>query len=75
MEKKENFETALHSLEQAVERLESGELTLEESLECFEAGVKGANRCRQFLRGVEAKVQVLLKDHEGNLTLEDFEKE
>jgi exodeoxyribonuclease VII small subunit len=75
MEEKENFESALRSLEQAVERLESGELSLEESLECFEAGVKVASRCQQFLRRVEARVQLLLKDREGNLTLEDFEKE
>ncbi|MEJ2699489.1 MAG: exodeoxyribonuclease VII small subunit, partial [Desulfuromonadales bacterium] len=40
MEEKGNVESALRSLEQAVERLESGELSLEESLECFEAGVK-----------------------------------
>jgi exodeoxyribonuclease VII small subunit len=75
MEEKGNFELALRSLEQAVERLESGELSLEESLECFEAGVKGASRCQQLLRRVEARVQLLLKDREGNLTLEDFEKE
>jgi exodeoxyribonuclease VII small subunit len=75
MEEKGNFEAALRALEQAVERLESGELTLEESLECFEAGVKSANRCQQFLQGVETKVKLLLKDREGNLVVEDFEEE
>jgi exodeoxyribonuclease VII small subunit len=37
---KESFEASLHALEEVVERLESGDLSLEESLACFELGVK-----------------------------------
>lgn len=75
MEEKNNFESELHSLEQAVERLESGELTLEQSLECFETGVKSAAECRRYLRSAETRVELLLKDREGNLSVEDFEEE
>jgi len=69
---KESFETSLRALEEVVARLESGDLTLEESLECFEQGVKSAARCRNLLRDVELKVELLLKDRDGGLTLEDF---
>jgi len=69
---KESFESSLHALEEVVARLESGELTLEESLECFEQGVKSAARCRKLLKDVELKVELLLKDRDGGLTLEDF---
>jgi exodeoxyribonuclease VII small subunit len=58
-----------------VERLESGDLTLEESLECFEQGVKSAARCRKLLKEVELKVELLLKDRDGGLTLEDFNQQ
>jgi exodeoxyribonuclease VII small subunit len=72
---KESFETSLHALEEVVERLESGDLTLEESLECFEQGVKSAARCRKLLKEVELKVELLLKDRDGGLTLEDFNQQ
>jgi len=72
---KESFETSLHALEEVVERLESGDLTLEESLECFEQGVKSAARCRKLLKEVELKVELLLKDRDGGLALEDFNQQ
>jgi len=72
---KESFEASLHRLEQVVERLESGELSLEESLECFEQGVKSAARCRKLLQEVELKVELLLKDRDGTLSVEDFDRQ
>jgi len=69
---KESFEASLRALEEVVERLENGDLTLEESLACFEAGVKSAARCRQLLQDVELKVELLLKDRDGGLSVEDF---
>ena len=72
---KESFETSLYVLEGVVERLESGDLTLEESLECFEQGVKSAARCRKLLKEVELKVELLLKDRDGGLNLEDFNQQ
>jgi exodeoxyribonuclease VII small subunit len=68
-----SFEGALKALEEVVERLESGELSLEESLQCFEQGVQSAARCRKLLQEVETRVELLLKDQGGALTTEPFE--
>lgn len=69
---KETFEASLLALEQAVERLENGDLSLEESLVCFEQGVKSAVCCRKLLKDVELKVELLLKGRDGELSIEDF---
>lgn len=59
-----DFESALHELESIVERMEKGELTLEESLLQFERGVLLTRTCQQALQDAEQKVQILLKkDH------------
>jgi exodeoxyribonuclease VII small subunit len=71
---KETFEAALRQLEEAVAALEGGDLPLEESLACFERGVKSAARCRKLLQAVETRVELLLKDREGALTVEPFER-
>lgn len=63
------FETALKQLEAAVERLESGELPLEEALQCFEEGVRNAQLCRRALQEVEARVELLLKEKDGSFAL------
>ena len=68
------FEAALEDLEQLVDRLESGELSLEESLEAFEKGVGLVKYCNQKLDDVEKKVERLTKDKEGKLRLEPFEE-
>ena len=67
--KKEKFETVLQVLEQEVNRLESGDLPLDEALSCFEKGVKAAGRCQAMLDDAELKVQELSKDSNGKLTL------
>ncbi len=68
----ESFEAALQKLEQAVERLESGELSLEESLACFEAGVQNAALCQKQLKAVETRVELLLQDKDGTLKAQNF---
>ncbi len=75
MAKQQSFEENLRALEQSVERLESGELSLEESLKLFEEGVKRAGLCQKMLQAVEQRVELLLKDREGRLVREDFDKE
>ena len=76
MEKKgrggKKFEEALKELEKVVERLESGELSLEESLAAFESGVSLVKYCSQKLTDVEKKIEVLVKDKEGKLQLKPF---
>lgn len=67
------FETALESLEQVVEQLESGELSLEDALAAFEKGVGLVRYCNQKLTEVEKKIEVLVRDKEGKLQLKAFE--
>ena len=67
------FEAALEDLELVVEQLETGELTLEGSLEAFEKGVGLVKYCNQKLNEVERKIELLVKDKEGNPQLKAFE--
>lgn len=66
MSKKSGFEAALHRLEDAVEQLESGELSLEKALAVFSSGVKEADFCRESLRAVELKVEQLLRQADNS---------
>ena len=68
------FESALEELEQVVEQLESGELSLEDSLAAFEKGVGLVKYCNQKLNEVEKKIELLVKDKEGKLQLKAFEE-
>ena len=68
------FESALQDLEQVVDRLESGELSLEDSLDAFEKGVGLVKYCNQKLSEVEKKVELLVKDKDGSLKLQPFEE-
>ena len=70
--KDRKFEEALEELEKVVERLESGELSLEDSLAAFEEGVKLVRFCNQKLTEVEKKIELLVKDKEGKLQLKPF---
>ena len=54
------FETQLKALEKIVERLENGELTLEESVQLFEEGLKLSTACKKELETAEGKIQVLM---------------
>lgn len=63
------FESALAELESVVEQLESGDLSLEDSLAAFEKGVGLVKYCNQKLSEVEKKVELLIKDKDGRLQL------
>ena len=67
-----SFEAELKILEGAVERLEQGDLPLEEALACFEQGVQAASACQGLLKEVENRVELLLKDRSRELHLEAF---
>lgn len=66
------FEASLSELEKIVKQLEDGDLPLEESLKLFEAGVKLARECRQRLANAERKIEVLLKEADGSIVLEEI---
>jgi exodeoxyribonuclease VII small subunit len=69
-----NFETSLKQLEQIVEKLEKGDLPLEESIKLFEEGVGLSNACKAELEAAEGKVQVLMKQRDGSMKLEPFQE-
>jgi exodeoxyribonuclease VII small subunit len=62
-----SFEAALQRLENIVQRLEKGELPLEESLVLYEEGVRLARLCHGKLEEAEGKIELLLKDARGDL--------
>ena len=67
-----DFESSLAELESIVQRLEHGELPLEESLRQFERGVALTRSCQKALRQAEQKIQVLSKKGDGDAALQDF---
>jgi exodeoxyribonuclease VII small subunit len=60
-----DFEQSMTELEALVERLEHGDLPLEESLRAFERGVELTRSCQQALRQAEQKVELLLARADG----------
>ena len=56
-----SFEEQLTALEGVVERLERGELTLDESVRLFEEGVKLSEACKKELEAAEGRIQVLVE--------------
>ncbi len=75
-EKKEQeltFEAAFRELEETVQRLEDGELTLEEAIALFERGQALAQLCDQKLEQAELRVNQLLPNAEGGYRQAPFE--
>jgi exodeoxyribonuclease VII small subunit len=70
-----SFEDSLKKLETIVERLEKGDLPLEESLKLFEQGIGLSEACKQELDAAEGKVQMLIKQRDGSLKTEPFPTE
>jgi exodeoxyribonuclease VII small subunit len=70
--KKLDYETAVAELETLVDRLEQGDVSLEESLKLYEKGVLLSRDCQQQLTEAEQKVQMLLEQSDQS-TLVDFE--
>jgi exodeoxyribonuclease VII small subunit len=61
------FEEALQKLDQIVQRLEKGELTLEESLALYEEGLALSRLCHGKLEEAEARIELLLKNARGEV--------
>jgi exodeoxyribonuclease VII small subunit len=71
----QKFEEAFQKLESIVKKLEEGNLSLEESLKSFEEGVRLSRFCSRKLDEAEKKVEVLLKNAEGELIPKPFSLE
>ena len=68
------FENSLAELEQLVNQLEQGDISLEESLKSFERGVNLTRTCQKALQEAEQKVQILIEKNDTQ-TLEMFTDE
>ncbi len=65
MKKDIKFEEALEKLEDAVRRLESGNMSLDDSLVTFEEAVKLVKICNEKLEGAEQRVRILTESADG----------
>ena len=70
-----SFEEALQKLEEIVASLEGGHLPLEEAIAKFEEGTRLKKICEGRLREAERKIEVLLRDEEGELMTQPLEQE
>ena len=61
-DKAPDFEKSLAELEALVEKMERGDISLEDSLACFERGIALTRQCQEALKSAEQKVEILLKD-------------
>ncbi|GIT22929.1 MAG: exodeoxyribonuclease 7 small subunit [Gammaproteobacteria bacterium] len=65
-----DFEKALEELEELVSSMEDGKLSLEDSLQAFEKGIKLTRECQTALKKAEQKVQVLINENGDTEELE-----
>ena len=68
------FEAALKKLEDIVEGLENGDLSLEDALKQYEQGVRMADLCTKRLTEAEKRVEVLMKTNPGKFKTIPFEE-
>lgn len=67
------FEKNLKELEEIVRALESGDVTLDEMLSLFEKGISLTKSCTKQLDKAEQKINILIKNENGEITEEEFE--
>ncbi|MGD9660076.1 MAG: exodeoxyribonuclease VII small subunit [Porticoccaceae bacterium] len=70
-----NFEQSIDELESLVESLESGTLTLEDSLKAFEKGVRITRECQDALKEAEQKISLLSQDSQGAISSTTFDQQ
>jgi exodeoxyribonuclease VII small subunit len=69
------FEHSMHRLEEIVDRLERGEVSLDESLKLFEEGMEISKSCLSKLSAAETRLKSLSKDMNGKFSIIDIEQE
>jgi exodeoxyribonuclease VII small subunit len=70
-----NFEQALASLQTIVEKVETGQIGLEDAIAQYETGCKLVLHCKQILEKAERKIEILSKGLDGKLSSEPFTPE
>ncbi|WP_236620622.1 exodeoxyribonuclease VII small subunit [Basilea psittacipulmonis] len=73
--KQQDFETAVQKLEQIVEKMESGNLSLEASLKCYEEGIQLSQFCQKELQKAQEKVKMLKEGELVDMSLADDEQD
>ncbi len=68
------FEEALKKLEKIVDDLEDGNLSLDDSLEKYEEGIRLSKMCSKKLEVAKKKVEILLKSEDGSVELKAFDE-
>jgi exodeoxyribonuclease VII small subunit len=68
------FEKDLEALEGIVGALEAGGLSLDDALKQFESGITLARRCEKALSSAEKKIEILMKNAEGELEAQPFDE-
>ena len=63
-----NFEEAIKQLESEVKRLESGNMSLDESIDAFESAIKLVKICNDKLENAERKVRILTENADGTVS-------
>ena len=74
MSKTMKFEEAMIKLEETVRLLESGSLTLDESIEKYEDALKYVKICNEILEKAEQKVKILTESADGSISDHPFEQ-
>jgi exodeoxyribonuclease VII small subunit len=69
------FEEQLGALEAVVERLERGELSLDESVRLFEEGIHLSNACKLELEKAEGRIQILVETQGGGVQVAELDEE
>lgn len=69
----QDFETAVKNLEQIISKMESDQLSLEDSLKSFEEGIKLTGHCQELLSKAQQKVDILMQEQEDKF--QEFELE
>jgi len=69
---KVSFEEALKKLEAIVDELETGNLTLDDSVEKFKEGIELTSFCNKKLDEAEKKITVLIEDNDGRIKEQNF---
>jgi exodeoxyribonuclease VII small subunit len=67
-----SFEKAIEELEVIVKKLEKGELSLDDSIECFKRGVELTKYCNKRLDEAERSITMLIEDGTGNVIEKDM---
>lgn len=72
-QKSKTFEEAMMELEQIVQKLEKGELPIDESIEYFQKGVELSRYCSKKLDEIERRITILIEEENGDIKEEVFE--